>query len=161
MNKKNAIPFLVGLLCGLLILGVVFFSTDKVQSVNAHTTDVKDPYSPIKVGWSETVEGGKLDFSAIRKFMELEQIKLVTFVNENGGFLLSNANGEEFDLKGWRQMTGTKVGSEGIPIRDGSRLTTFNQMTIFKTQGSPSQIFIPIDGFIICIDFSQSDWLCK
>lgn len=147
ITKKNVIPFLVGLLVGLLIIGLFFLTSDKMDASRSTSIEKIDEYDPVRTGWSK--DFGTLNLDPIKPFLISENIKIVTFINENGGFLVANVRGEE--ISGWHQMDGTKVEGAFSEIKDGSKLVNFNQMTIFATQASPQVEYIKIDGYSVAV----------
>jgi hypothetical protein len=156
MTKKNVIPFMIGLLVGLLIIGLAFLYLDKMGASKLTTSQKTTKYAPLKLGWGDSV--GKLNLDSIKPFIAAENIKIITFIDENGGFLVANTLGEE--ISGWCRMEGTNVGDACSKIKDGSRLVHFNEMTTFMTQASPYRYYMKIDGYTICIDLVTGQ-LCQ
>jgi len=148
INRSNAVPFLIGLIVGLLIIGLVFVSMGKIEKPRSlnKTEAIENP--PLKSGWGDTY--GILNFDPIHEFIEKENIKIVAFFNDNDGVLISKANGEE--ITGWCTMNGTAVDGDCSWIKDGSRLAYFNQMAVFTTEASPGYVWIKIGGKLICYD---------
>ena len=150
ITKNNFIPFLIGLLVGVLIIGLVFFNTDRFENGTSASTTRAAANSPLKEGWEATF--GKLNFESIKDFIAKENIKIVAFINDKDGFLISTSQGTE--ITGWCTMNGTEVGSECSWIKDGSKLAYFNQVAIFSTVASPDYVWINVGGTLTCYDTS-------
>lgn len=116
----------------------------------------------LNIGWQ--AKHGGLDFRGLEKFLASEQIQMVSFIGKNGTMYLTDIKGKEIgydrktDRQGigqWCKINGTNL-QEGCLKTNAHTITSANQMTLMNGHGSPEEMFIWVDGYMICWNFVKN-----
>ena len=164
MWKKNhfpsaVLPMVVFSLSILFFLGACAdFRMNKSKAVMYAEPTHNLPAAGLDTGWQNTY--GKLDLSAIEKFLATEKIAMIAFVNENGTMYVTDIKGNEIGYEAgkdgrqysrWCKVDGTQL-PEGCLDVKAHNLTNVNHMTTIFGHGSPYQVIIQVDGYWVCWD---------
>jgi hypothetical protein len=144
--KGRGVPFLFGLVIGILafLIFLLLFGVESISSSkNEDNREVVDNENQtLYQGWKS------VDLKSAQKFIIDKGVKVVTFIDEKGGFYVANIDGIE--IKGWCHREGTQV-----PDKDecqdlkAEKITNFNELITFTTEASPGCLNMILGGYSV------------